>query len=33
MEYPLKKHQTNNINHMIEVIKTYPLVTVNLGKR
>jgi len=28
MEYPPKKHQTNNINHMIEVIKTYPLATV-----
>lgn len=26
--YPPKKHQDNDINHMIEVIKTYPLATV-----
>ncbi|MDD7886415.1 FMN-binding negative transcriptional regulator [Flavivirga sp. 57AJ16] len=28
MKYPPKYHQDNNINHMIEVIKTYPLATV-----
>lgn len=28
MNYPPKKHQDNDINHMIEVIKTYPLATV-----
>ena len=27
MNYPPKHHQDNNINHMIEVIKTYPLAT------
>ncbi|TGV02035.1 FMN-binding negative transcriptional regulator [Flavivirga rizhaonensis] len=27
MKYPLKYHQDNDINHMIEVIKTYPLAT------
>ena len=26
--YPPKKHQDDNCNHMIEVIKTYPLATV-----
>ncbi|WP_405572938.1 FMN-binding negative transcriptional regulator [Winogradskyella sp. Asnod2-B02-A] len=26
--YPPKQHQDNNIDHMIEVIKTYPLATV-----
>jgi transcriptional regulator len=26
--YPPKQHQDNNINHIIEVIKTYPLATV-----
>ena len=26
--YPPKQHQDNDINHMIEVIKTYPLATV-----
>ncbi|RLD29076.1 MAG: FMN-binding negative transcriptional regulator [Bacteroidetes bacterium] len=28
MKYPPKHHQDNDINHMIEVIKTYPLATV-----
>ena len=28
MKYPPKHHQDNNINHMIDVIKTYPLATV-----
>ncbi|GAA4887690.1 protease synthase/sporulation negative transcriptional regulator PaiB [Flaviramulus aquimarinus] len=28
MNYPPKHHQDNNIDHMIEVIKTYPLATV-----
>ncbi len=28
MNYPPKHHQDNNINHMIDVIKTYPLATV-----
>ena len=28
MNYPPKYHQEDNINHMIEVIKTYPLATV-----
>ena len=28
MNYPPKHHQDNDINHMIEVIKTYPLATV-----
>jgi len=28
MNYPPKKHQDDDINHMIEVIKTYPLATV-----
>ena len=28
MTYPPKKHQDDDINHMIEVIKTYPLATV-----
>ncbi|WOD44457.1 FMN-binding negative transcriptional regulator [Hwangdonia lutea] len=28
MNYPPKHHQENNINHLIEVIKTYPLATV-----
>ena len=27
MSYPPKHHQDDNINHMIEVIKTYPLAT------
>lgn len=27
MKYPPKHHQDNDINHMIEVIKTYPLAT------
>lgn len=27
MSYPPKHHQNNNINHLIEVIKTYPLAT------
>lgn len=27
MNYPPKHHQDNDINHMIEVIKTYPLAT------
>ena len=27
MDYPPKHHQDNNINNMIEVIKTYPLAT------
>ncbi|MDO5985983.1 FMN-binding negative transcriptional regulator [Flavivirga amylovorans] len=27
MKYPPKYHQDNNINHMIEVIKAYPLAT------
>ncbi|MFH6768065.1 FMN-binding negative transcriptional regulator [Gaetbulibacter aquiaggeris] len=27
MNYPPKHHQDHNINHMIEVIKTYPLAT------
>ena len=27
MNYPPKHHQTNDINHMIDVIKTYPLAT------
>ena len=28
MSYPPQKHQDNNKNHLIEVIKTYPLATV-----
>lgn len=28
MQYPPKHHQDDDINHMIEVIKTYPLATV-----
>lgn len=28
MNYPPQKHQDSNINHMIEVIKSYPLATV-----
>ena len=28
MKYPPQHHQDNDINHMIEVIKTYPLATV-----
>lgn len=28
MNYPPHKHQDDNINHMIDVIKTYPLATV-----
>ncbi|RZN80248.1 MAG: FMN-binding negative transcriptional regulator [Winogradskyella sp.] len=28
MKYPPKYHQDNNIDHMVEVIKTYPLATV-----
>jgi transcriptional regulator len=28
MNYPPKKHQDDNVNHMIDVIKTYPLATV-----
>lgn len=28
MKYPPQKHQDNNINHMIDVIKTYPLATI-----
>ncbi|WP_299115250.1 FMN-binding negative transcriptional regulator [uncultured Winogradskyella sp.] len=28
MNYPPKHHQDNDINHMVEVIKTYPLATV-----
>jgi len=28
MNYPPKQHQDDDINHMIEVIKTYPLATV-----
>ena len=28
MKYPPKKHQDNSIDHMIDVIKTYPLATV-----
>lgn len=28
MKYPPKHHQDDNINHMIDVIKTYPLATV-----
>jgi len=28
MKYPPKHHQDNNINHMVDVIKTYPLATV-----
>ena len=28
MNYPPKHHQDNNINHMVDVIKTYPLATV-----
>lgn len=28
MKYPPKHHQDSNINHLIEVIKTYPLATV-----
>ena len=28
MKYPPKHHQDNNINHMIDVVKTYPLATV-----
>jgi len=28
MNYPPKHHQDENINHMIEVLKTYPLATV-----
>jgi transcriptional regulator len=27
MNYPPKKHQDNDINHMVDVIKTYPLAT------
>lgn len=28
MNYPPKHHQDNNINHMVEVINTYPLATI-----
>ncbi len=28
MNYPPKYHQDNDINHMVEVIKTYPLATI-----
>lgn len=28
MKYPPKHHQDSNINHMVDVIKTYPLATV-----
>lgn len=28
MKYPPKHHQDNDINHMIEVVKTYPLATI-----
>ena len=28
MNYPPKHHQDNDINHMVEVIKTYPLATI-----
>ena len=28
MNYPPKYHQDDNMNHLIEVIKTYPLATV-----
>lgn len=28
MKYPPQHHQDNDINHMIDVIKTYPLATV-----
>lgn len=28
MNYPPKHHQDNNLNHMIEVIKSYPLATI-----
>lgn len=28
MKYPPPHHQDNNLDHMIEVIKTYPLATV-----
>ncbi|WP_439153023.1 FMN-binding negative transcriptional regulator [Winogradskyella sp.] len=28
MKYPPKHHQDNDINHMIDVIKTYPLATI-----
>ncbi|MCA0154006.1 FMN-binding negative transcriptional regulator [Winogradskyella vincentii] len=28
MKYPPKHHQDNSINHMVDVIKTYPLATV-----
>jgi transcriptional regulator len=28
MKYPPKHHQDNDINHMVDVIKTYPLATV-----
>ena len=28
MNYPPQHHQDNNINHLIDVIKTYPLATV-----
>ena len=28
MKYPPKHHQDDNINHMVDVIKTYPLATV-----
>ena len=28
LSYPSKHHQDNDINHMIEVIKTYPLATI-----
>lgn len=28
MNYPPKHHQDNNIDHMIEVLKTYPLATI-----
>ncbi|WP_136480184.1 FMN-binding negative transcriptional regulator [Cognatitamlana onchidii] len=28
MKYPPKHHQANNINHIIEVIKAYPLATI-----
>ena len=28
MTYPPKQHQDDTINHLVEVIKTYPLATV-----
>ncbi|MEJ2113955.1 MAG: FMN-binding negative transcriptional regulator, partial [Flavobacteriaceae bacterium] len=28
MNYPPKIHQDNNIEHMVEVLKTYPLATI-----